>query len=238
MYCCNASNNNQPWPFGPSDGCASSNESWNQNGAAADQRRAARTGLAMLMLSGGTPMITGGDEHLRSLHCNNNAYNLDSPGNWLSYALDTDQTNFETFTKRMFAFRRAHPALRPQTWYSSSDTNGNGMPQLQWFAPSGAVADANYWNNDSNHAIAWQIDGTEFADPASAIYVAFNGWSADVVFTLPSPGAGKSWYRVTDTCNWADGPDAMSVAGSETKVGDAEGGYTLCGRAALLLVAK
>jgi hypothetical protein len=30
-------------------------------------------------------MITGGDEHLRSLNCNNNPYNLDSVGNWLIY---------------------------------------------------------------------------------------------------------------------------------------------------------
>jgi glycogen operon protein len=39
-------------------------------------------------------MITGGDEHLRSLHCNNNPYNLDSPGNWLSYSFNAEETNF------------------------------------------------------------------------------------------------------------------------------------------------
>ncbi len=238
VYSCNGPNNSQPWPFGPSDGGSSWNESWDQGGAAADQHRAARTGLALLMLSAGTPMITGGDEHLRSLHCNNNPYDLDSPGNWLSYSFNAEETNFATFVERMLAFRRAHPALRPHTWYSPSDNNGNGMAQLQWVTPAGTAADTNYWNNENNHSIAWEIDGTEFGDPASAIYVAFNGWSGDVNFTLPLLGSGRSWYRVTDTCNWADGPDTVAIPGSETWIGNAGASYTLCGRAVLLLIAK
>jgi pullulanase/glycogen debranching enzyme len=113
-----------------------------------------------------------GDEYLRSLSCNNNPYDLDNVGNWLNYNFSADQTNFDNFAQRMIAFRNAHPALRSQTWYSSADNNGNGMVQLQWYAPAGSVVDPAYWNNPRNHAIAWQIDGTEFGDPASAIYIA------------------------------------------------------------------
>jgi glycogen operon protein len=76
LYSCNGKNNNQPWPFGPSDGGSDDNDSWDQGGVAADQGKAARNGLAFLMLSGGVPMITGGDESLRALNCNNNPYNL------------------------------------------------------------------------------------------------------------------------------------------------------------------
>ncbi len=125
LYSCNDRNNGQSWPFGPSDGGSDNNYSWDQGGGAADQRRAARTGLAFLMLSAGTPMITGGDEHLRSLKCNNNPYNLDSIGNWLNYDFSQDQANFHDFARRMIAFRNSHPALRPQTWYSGSDNNGD-----------------------------------------------------------------------------------------------------------------
>jgi glycogen operon protein len=238
LYSCNGKNNNQAWPFGPSDGGTDDNNSWDQGGAAADQRRAARTGLALLMLSAGTPMIVGGDEHLRSLNCNNNPYNLDSFANWLSYNLTAEQANFATFSKRMIAFRKAHPALRPQTWYSANDNDGNGTVQLQWYTPAGAVADAAYWENAENHAIAWQIDGTEFGDPVSAIYVAFNGWSGEVRFILPPAGGGKNWYRVTDTCNWAEGPDNVALPGSESSIGGEGASYALCGRGLLLLLAK
>ena len=237
VYSCDGKNNSQPWPLGPSDGGSNDNNSWNQGGAAADQRHAARTGLALLLLSAGTPMIVGGDEHLRSLNCNN-AYNVDSVANWLSYNFTAEQTNFATFSERLIAFRNTHPALRPQTWYSASDNNSNGMVQLQWYTPAGTVADADYWGNANNHSIAWQIDGTELGDPASAIYVAFNGWSGDVNYTLPSPGTGKGWYRVTDTCNWAEGPDNVSMPGAESWIGEAGASYSLCGRALLLLIAK
>ncbi|MCI0479299.1 isoamylase, partial [Candidatus Uhrbacteria bacterium] len=199
LYAFNTKNNNQAWPYGPSDGGEDNNNSWDQSGIAADQRKGARNGLAFLALSAGTPMITGGDEHLRSINGNNNPYNLDSSANWLAWTWNTDQTNFHTFTSRMLAFRNAHPALRPQNFYSSVDNNGNVMEQLRWFKPDGNVPDSTYWNDPNNHAIAWRIDGTEFSDSASAIYTAYNGWSGSVTFTLPWPGYGKAWYRVTDT---------------------------------------
>lgn len=93
-------------------------------------------------------------------------------------------------------------------------------------------------NNPINHAIAWQIDGTEFGDRASAIYIAYNGWSDSVSFTLPWPGSGKNWYRTTDTCNWADGPDTVAIPGTESLIGGQGANYDLCGEALLLLIAK
>src|ERR1035438_8975626 len=78
LYSCNGPNNNQAWPYGPSDGGSSANYSWDQNGAAAAQRAVARVGFALLMLSAGTPLMTGGDEYLQSLRCNNKPQNQKS----------------------------------------------------------------------------------------------------------------------------------------------------------------
>ena len=61
LYAFNVKNNQQPWPFGPSDGGEDNNISWDQGGNAAAQRQAARNGLAFIMLSAGVPMLTGGD---------------------------------------------------------------------------------------------------------------------------------------------------------------------------------
>ncbi len=238
LYSCNGKNNGQAWPYGPSDGGEDNNISWDQGAIAADQRKAARNGMALMMLSAGVPMIVGGDESLRTLNCNNNPYNLDASANWLGWTLTTDQVNFKTFTTRMAAFRKAHPALRPLNFYSSVDNNGNAMEQLRWFKPDGGMADATYFNDANNHALAWRIDATELGDPASAIYIAHNAWSAQVNFTLPWPGAGKSWYRVTDTCNWAEGASQVRVPGAEDPVGGENASYGLCGRGTLLLIAR
>ena len=230
LYSCNGSNNNQGWPYGPSDGGNTNNMSWDQGGVAGNQRAAARVGLAFMMLSAGTPMITGGDEYLRSLNCNNNAYNLDSSANWLNYSWSTDQTNFDTYAKAMIAFRKAHPALRPATWYTSA--------QLAWFTDAGATPDSTYWASSSNHDLAYVIDGAAFGDSYSSIYVAYNGWSASVNFSLPSPGSGKNWYRVTDTCGWAEGASQVAKPGSETFIGGQGYSYGICERGLIVLIAK
>ncbi|MFZ5635542.1 MAG: glycogen debranching protein [Pseudomonadota bacterium] len=238
LYSYNSKQNNQPWPYGPSDGGEDSNHSWNQGGIVVDQRRAARTGMAFMMLSAGTPMFTGGDEALRTQFGNNNVYNLDSPANWLYWTRSTIEADFETFTRRMIAFRKAHPSLRPLNFYSGVDNNGNVMEQLRWFKPDGQQADAAYFNNTSNHAIAWRIDGSEFGDSTSAIYVAYNGWSGNVNFALPWPGTGKNWYRVTDTATWNEGPNTVALPGSEAFIGGEWTNYGLQGRSLLVLIAK
>jgi glycogen operon protein len=238
LYSCNSKNNLQAWPYGPSDGGEDNNHSWDQGGVASDQRKAARNGFAFLMLSAGTPMFTGGDEFLRTQYCNNNVYNLDSSANWLNYTLSTDQANFKTFAQRLIAFRKAHPALRPANFFSSVDNNGNVMEQMRWFQPSGAVADSTYMGNGGNHALAFRIDGSELGDTASALYVAYNGWSGAVNFSLPWPGTGKQWYRVTDTCPWAEGASQVASPGSETLIGGEGYSYGVCARGLLLLIAK
>jgi isoamylase len=230
LYSCNGPNNNQAWPYGPSDGGSATNYSWDQGGAAADQRAAARVGVALMMLSAGTPLMMGGDEYLRSLHCNNNAYNVDSVANWLNYSWTSDQTNFNAFVQGMIAFRKVHAALRPLNFYSSA--------QLAWWTPAGTTPDATYFNSGSNHAIAYQFNGSALGDSYSSIYVAYNGWSGNVNFVLPSPNKGANWYRVTDTCGWAEGPKQVRAPGAEESIGGQGYEYRLCGRGLLLLIAK
>lgn len=238
LYAYNSKQNNQAWPYGPSDGGEDNNNSWDQGGVATDQRRAARTGMGFMLLSAGVPMFTGGDEALRTQFGNNNAYNLDSPANWLYWTRSGVEADFQTFTTRLIAFRKAHPSLRPVNFYSASDTNGNVMEQLRWFKPDGGVADATYFNGTSNHAIAWRVDGSEFGDSASAIYVAYNGWSGNVNFTLPWPGTGKQWYRVTDTATWNEGANTVATPGAEAYIGGEYTVYGLQGRSLLVLIAK
>ncbi|WP_216311813.1 isoamylase [Streptomyces nanshensis] len=238
LYACNEKKNDQAWPYGPSEGGSDDNLSWDQGGAAGAQRQAARNGFAFLMLSAGTPMMTGGDETLRSTRCNNNPYNLDNAANWLGHEPDAEQRTFRTYTERLLAFRTAHPALRPADFYSAKDGNGNGMGQLDWFTPSGAAPDEAYWNDASRHALAWRIDGTEFDDPADGLYVAYNGSADAEDFTLPSPGEGRKWYRVTDTGAASEGADQVAEPGAEPEAGGEGTAYELGGRSAAVLIAK
>jgi glycogen operon protein len=245
LYSCSGSNNNQGYPFGPSDG-GSDDVSWDQGnpstGQPAAQRRAARTGLAFVMLSAGTPMIQAGDENLRTLGCNDNPYNVDCVGTWLNpqSSLTADQHNFNAYVTRAIAFRKAHPALRPATWYTPE--------QVVWYYSNATqVSDDptqnNYWNGANNY-LAYMINGGDFAD--STLYIIYNGASPytgdlpsnETQFILPSAPPGKNWFRVTDTCEWNDGPDAWVAPGNETPIGPGKSTYGLCGQALALFIAK
>ena len=57
-------------------------------------------------------------------------------------------------------------------------------------------------------------------------------------FTLPWPGAGKQWYRVTDTATWNEGSNTVVTPGSEGLIGGEFTVYGLEGRSLLLLIAK
>ncbi|NLU71934.1 glycogen-debranching protein [Streptomyces sp. HNM0575] len=238
LYACNEKDNGRSWPYGPSDGGSDDNISWDQGGSATAQRQAARNGFAFLMLSAGTPMMTGGDEVLRGTRCNNNPYNLDNEANWLDHEPGADQRTFRTYTHRLLEFRKAHPALRPADFYKSGDGNGNGMGQLDWFTPAGEAPDETYWNGTSNHALGWRLDGTELGDPADALYVAYNGSSDPVDFTLPSPGEGKEWHLVTDTAAGSEGPDQVAEPGTEPRAGGKGDSYELGARSTAVLIAK
>ena len=245
LYSCNGPNNNQGYPLGPSDG-GSDDVSWDQDnpstGQPAAERRAARTGLAFVMLSAGTPMIQAGDEYLRTLACNDNPYDVDSVGAWLTpqSSRTSDQSNFNTYVTRAIAFRKAHPALRPAAWYTPA--------QVVWYYSNAAQVSNdptqnNYWNG-ANNDLAYMINGGDFAD--STMYVIYNGASAytgdlpsnETQFILPSAPPGKTWYRVTDTCEWNDGPDTWAAPGNETLIGPGNSTYGVCGQALALFIAK
>jgi isoamylase len=130
-------------------------------------------------------MFQGGDEMLRTQYGNNNAYNLDDSAMWLDWSLATTNASFVSWTTALFAFRAAHPALRPATFFTGTDHNGNGLPDIEWLDNTGAVASAAYLANTANHFLAWRIDGTEAAIPRGSLLFVWNGWTADISMPVP-----------------------------------------------------
>lgn len=236
LYTYNTKNNNQAWPYGPSEGGSDNNLSWDQGGDASLQRQAARNGMALLMLSAGTPMMTGGDEFLRSIKGNNNPYNLDSTANWLNYADASTNARFYNYTKKLLGFRSAHVAFRRAEFFAGQDKNGNGLKDITWLSDSGSEPAGWYWSDPGMHFLAFRLDGTEVGDANASLYVGYNGWSGPVTATLPTNLSGKKWYRVADTSAWMESQDNFKAPGSEDLLTSRY--YTLNGRSLLLLIEK
>ncbi|MEZ4241713.1 MAG: alpha-amylase family glycosyl hydrolase [Myxococcota bacterium] len=226
LYRCNVKDNDQDWPWGPSGGGTDNDLAWDQGGDPVAQRRAARTGMGLLLVSAGVPMFVGGDEFLRTQQCNNNMYNIDSVGSWLDWDAAADADDFTHFVRTLLAFRAAHPALRPDTWRPDD--------QIAWYTPQGTLADAGYLDDPHNHAIAFRLDGPAAGDPANAVYVAYNGWTTGIDFALPPAPSGGRWRIVADSHEWLEPDGNAFAAGTEPPLPDDR--YLLGARSLVILV--
>ena len=238
LYSFNQPMNNQPFPFGPSDGGRSAADEmcWDHSGDPVQRLQAVRTALAILLLSAGTPMLTGGSEFFRTQFGNNNAFNLDTSANWLDWPAAAKQTALTNFTRNLCMFRRAHACLRPNNFFTGTDHNGNGLKDLTWYSDSGAEVDQAYFANPNNHFLAFRLDGTEAGDTAVSVYVAYNGWVDPITTTIPAPLAGNSWFVVGDTSSAAETWGNMRTAGQEVKLTGTR--YVVNSRSVVLLIER
>ncbi|EPX76096.1 glycogen debranching protein GlgX [Salipiger mucosus] len=159
-----------------------------------------RNMMATLLLSQGTPMILAGDEIGHSQGGNNNAYAQDNETTWLDW--EHADTEFQAFTERLIAFRKAHPILRQKRFLHSQPRKVDGVPDLFWWRPDGTEMTRADWTNGHLHALCAEFrmaSGTPlYAQREEAIYLAFNAGDA-LTLTLPPRSEGYVWVRHVDT---------------------------------------
>jgi isoamylase len=154
--------------------------------------------LLTLFVSRGVPMLLGGDEIRRTQRGNNNAYCQDNEVSWFDWRLLEEHQQIHRFTRGMIAFRRAHPVLRKETFYTDAD--------VKWFAPSGAIPD---WSDRRQKSLACLILGQTEPD----LFLLFNADTRAVDFSIPALPAGKIWRLAVDTSRTA--PEDLFDPGSE-----------------------
>jgi isoamylase len=199
----------------PDPGGADDNRSWNcgAEGPTDDpgvnelRARQSRALLATLFLSRGVPMLLGGDELGRTQRGNNNAYCQDNEVSW--YDWSTVDEELLEFTRRLIAFRRAHPALRRRRYLTPDD--------MRWYTPTGAPMTDTDWS--WSRVVVAHVDGVVEPDLDERgrpeldddFLVAVNGWWEEVEVTVPSIGRPAHWMLEFDTF----GPSAVgtTVAG-------------------------
>jgi glycogen operon protein len=217
----NARNNDVPWPFGPSDGGADANLSWDSGGDRALRRQRLRNFLTVLFFSRGVPMTVSGDEFARTQNGNNNPYNIDSVGTWNNYdMIDTaspttvatggpgeyhDNYGEETnllgvnglflFVRALTALRKAHASLRVDRFGDLALDSGQDV--TFWFSTEDGAP-----LRHGARSLAWQIDGSAVGE--DDFFLCANMDYVPVEFTLPTPRPGTTWVRVIDTAAWAE----------------------------------
>jgi glycogen operon protein len=174
--------------------------------------------LLSLFISRGVPMLLGGDEFRRTQHGNNNAYCQDNEVSWFDWSLLEKHKEIHRFTRGMIAFRRAHPVLRREDFYTDAD--------IKWFAPSGAAPD---WADQRQKSFACLILGQTEPD----LFLLFNADTSPVDFSIPALPAGKIWRLAVDTSRTA--PDDLFDSGKEPSM-QGQIGFRLEARSSVILL--
>jgi isoamylase len=181
---------------------------------------------AIQMLSQGTPMIVGGDEHRRTQGGNNNAYCQDNEVSWFDWERAEQYKQVYRFFREMISFRKRHDILQRNDFFSG-ETNARGLADISWH---GVQLNRPEWNNPEARTIAWTMGGE---DSGEDLHVMLNAGWWDGEFELPVV-QGRHWCRAIDTS--LPSPDDIAEAGHEVPI--PAGTYRVEQRSVVVLVSK
>jgi glycogen operon protein len=174
--------------------------------------------LLTLFISRGVPMLLGGDEFRRTQRGNNNAYCQDNEVSWFDWSLLEKHKEMHRFTRGMIAFRRAHPVLRREKFYTDAE--------IKWFAPNSATPN---WTDQRQKSFACLILGQTEPD----LFLLFNAGTSVIDFFLPALPTGKFWRLAVDTSRTA--PDDLFDPGKEPPI-QGQNGFRLEPRSSAILL--
>lgn len=222
--------NNQPWPFGPSDGGASDNLAWDSGGHHPLRRTRIRNFMTVLILSRGVPMFTSGDEYGRTQNGNNNPWSLNTIGMWNNWAqatspqptqLPVDPSDPEgpayydvfgtaptkhnplfRFTRALLGLRRDRHSLRQRAY--GNDILDDDDVSYFFARPDGSPL------AEGDRGVRLHIDSSGVGEPD--LLVLINQTPTVMAFTtLPD----HRWARLIDTAAWAEEHDNIWIDNPE-----------------------
>ncbi len=157
------------------------------------RRRQAKNFMAILLLSQGIPMISAGDEVLRTQHGNNNVWCQDNELGWFDWSLTERNREMLRFTRLMIAFRRRHPCLMHSRFLNGLEREGHLFPDISWHderleKPLWEDADARLLACTLGALEAWEED----------LFLVLNMGSKKLDMPLPGVAEG-GWHVAIDT---------------------------------------
>ena len=205
---------------------ANFSENYGSEGEATDagietlRKRQIKNFLLTLLISRGVPMLLGGDEFRRTQGRNNNAYCQDNETSWHDWSCLEQHKAIFRFTSGMIAFRRAHPILSKERFYTDAE--------IHWFSQQGGLPN---WSDKEEKQFGCLIH----EDEQQALCLMFNAGADAVNFSLPPALPGTRWHLAVDTSREA--PQDLFAAGEEP-VSEDPNIFHLAPRSSAILLAR
>ncbi len=213
--------NDQPHPFGPSDGGSDDNLSWDSGGSQALRRQRLRNFFTVLFLSRGVPMIVAGDEFGRTQNGNNNPWALNTVAMRNNYEMiptnapqrvevvaGMDDASYhdnlgvyetEPHVNGQFRFATFVANLRQRHDALHSKQYGDMIPDdvdVSYLFHTPSLEGS---PKDGDRAVSVYINA-----PGDNFYAMINMADVEVDFQVVPSGEGRVWRRLIDTATWAE----------------------------------
>jgi isoamylase len=159
--------------------------------------RRIRNAFAILMLSQGTPMMLAGDELCRSQGGNNNCYSQDNSLSWIDWSLKEANADFFRFCRLLIRFRKAHPALRRDFFFTGQAEENAAFPDISWHGEKAFKPDFSPGSLCLGALIAGCVGETGELD--TDIFIAANMYDRDIKMEIPALPEGLCWYLKINT---------------------------------------
>ncbi len=197
------------------------------------RKQLVKNALCLLMFSAGTPMLLHGDEIYRTQHGNNNVWCQDDELSWLSWDNAAEHRDLLMFCEKAIAFRKQHPILEREKFFTGRGVSGDGINDISWFGKDLRPPD---WSDPQPRLLCYQLDGREQPSRLGEyiLFLILNTCACGHTVRLPFD-EGFEWYRAVDTSR-RPGRDFL-LTGKEKILPD-QGLYHCRPRCVVLLIGK
>lgn len=157
------------------------------------RRKQAKNFMAILLLSQGIPMISAGDEVLRTQHGNNNVWCQDNELGWFDWTLTETNREMLRFTRLLIAFRKRHPCLQHSRFLNGQEREGHWFPDISWHDER---LEEPLWEDADARVIACTLGALEAWE--EDLFVVLNMGPKKLDMSLPGVAEG-GWHVAIDT---------------------------------------
>lgn len=165
-----------------------------------------RNYMAMLMLSLGVPMISGGDEIGRTQRGNNNAYCQDNAISWTNWNYGPEEDEFLHFCQKLAAIRHAQPVLTRRKFYKGQlhetmAPDHHQAKDIVWINNDGTEMTEKDWIDNKRSHFGVILEGSSIDDTdedgrpilGNTLLILCNAGWEDMNFLLPPNQISNYW---------------------------------------------
>ncbi len=166
----------------------------------ATRRKAARNLMATLLFSAGIPMITAGDERLKTQLGNNNAYCQDTVVSWLNWDLEKQHLEFEATVAHLIKLRRENAVLRPKHFSNFNEATPES-DLARWYNFDGQVLTEQEWENSETRTFSKLSARIEADGSRNEMLMIIHGAETEAEVRLPEDADARQFELVWDSAD-------------------------------------